>query len=77
MGWVLEVVKMFLYISFPVGMYHYVNQPVFFDEFVIKAKEEYFPPESRKANKMMDDFIREFNASSEKKRLEAMERENK
>ncbi|XP_071639766.1 protein PET100 homolog, mitochondrial-like [Temnothorax longispinosus] len=77
MGWVLEVAKMFLYISFPVGIFHYVNQPAYFDNVVIKAKEEYFPPESRKMNEQMENFIRDFNADVEKKRLDALESGNK
>jgi len=77
MGWVLEVAKMFLYISFPVGIFHYVNQPAYFEKWVIKAKEEYYPPESRQANQQMEDFIHEFNADVEKKRLDALERGNK
>lgn len=76
-GWVLEVVKMFLYISFPVGIFHYVNQPAYFEKYVIKAKKEYFPPESRQANEQMENFIRDFNANFEKNRLEALEHKNK
>lgn len=72
-GWVLEVAKMFLYISFPVGVFHYVNQPAYFEKWVIKAKEEHFPPESRQTYEQMDNFIREFNANVEKKRLDALE----
>jgi len=77
MGWVLEVAKMFLYISFPVGIFHYVNQPAYFEKWVIKAKEEYYPPESRQANQQMENFIQEFNADVEKKRLDALERGSK
>lgn len=72
-----EVAKMFLYISFPVGIFHYVNQPAYFDKWVIKAKEEHFPPESRQANEQMENFIREFNANSEKRRLDALESGNR
>ncbi|XP_025993422.1 protein PET100 homolog, mitochondrial [Solenopsis invicta] len=77
MGWVLEIAKMFLYISFPVGIFHYVNQPAYFEEYVIKAKQEYYPPESRRANEQMENFIRDFNITMEEKRLEAMEMQNR
>jgi len=77
MGWPLEVTKMFLYISFPVGIFHYVNSPAYFEKWVIKAKEEYFPPESRKANEQMENFIRDFNSDIEKKRLDALESRSK
>ncbi|XP_050460025.1 protein PET100 homolog, mitochondrial [Cataglyphis hispanica] len=75
MGWVLEIVKMCLYISFPVGIFHYVNQPAYFDKHVIKAKQEHYPVESKKASEEMENFIRDFNANIEKERLEAMERQ--
>ncbi|CAL1677249.1 unnamed protein product [Lasius platythorax] len=75
MGWILEIAKMSLYISFPVGIFHYVNQPAYFDKWVIKAKEEYYPSESRKAHEEMENFIRDFNANMEKERLDAMEKQ--
>ncbi|XP_070152302.1 protein PET100 homolog, mitochondrial-like [Polyergus mexicanus] len=75
MGWILEVAKMCLYISFPVGIFHYVNQPAYFDKHVIKAKKEHYPPQSKKATEEMENFIRDFNANIEKERLEAMERQ--
>lgn len=73
MGWKLEVAKMFLYISFPVGIFHYVNQPDYFEKYVLKTKEEYFPPVSKQANLEMEKFIFEFNTNAERKRLEEME----
>ncbi|XP_012521284.1 protein PET100 homolog, mitochondrial [Monomorium pharaonis] len=73
MGWMLEVAKMFLYISFPVGIFHYVNQPAYFEEYVIKAKQEYYPPESKQAYEEVENFIRDFNSTMEKKRLDEME----
>jgi len=72
MGWKLEVAKMFMYLSFPVGIFYYVNQPAYFDT-IIKTKQEYFPLESKKASLEVENFIREFNANIEKKRLEEME----
>lgn len=75
MGWILEIAKMSLYISFPVGIFHYVNQPAYFDKWVIQAKKEHYPLESRKANEEMETFIRDFNAHMEKERLETMERQ--
>lgn len=33
-GWKLEVFKMALYMSFPVGMFHYFNQPEYFEKWV-------------------------------------------
>lgn len=35
-GWQLEVAKMALYMAFPVGMFHYFNQPEYFEKWVRK-----------------------------------------
>ncbi|XP_018392291.1 PREDICTED: protein PET100 homolog, mitochondrial [Cyphomyrmex costatus] len=77
MGWVFEVAKMFLYLSFPVGIYHYVNQPAYFDKWVIQAKKEYFPTESKQVYEQMENFIYDFNVNIEKKHLDALERQSK
>lgn len=57
-------------------MFYYINHPIYFEKWVIKTKKEYFPSESRKANEQMENFIRDFNASIEKKHLDAMEKQN-
>ncbi|XP_014477384.1 PREDICTED: protein PET100 homolog, mitochondrial [Dinoponera quadriceps] len=75
MDWKFEIFKMFMYISFPVGIFHYFNQPENFEEMVIKAKKEYFPPQSRQKFEEMDKFIYNYNAKVEKNRLEEMERQ--
>lgn len=33
-GWQLEVAKMAMYMAFPVGMFHYFNQPEYFEKWV-------------------------------------------
>lgn len=75
MGWILEVFRMALYISFPVGIFHFVNHPIYYDKYVIKAKQEHYPPESKQAAEEMNNFIRKFNANIEKERLETLERQ--
>lgn len=35
-GWQLEVGKMAMYMAFPVGMFHYFNQPEYFEKWVRK-----------------------------------------
>ena len=35
-GWQLEVGKMALYMSFPVGMFHWFNNPEYFEKWVRK-----------------------------------------
>jgi len=75
MGWKLETIKMIIYISFPVALFHYFNQPQNFEQWVIDEKKNFFPSESKKHNEKMKTFIREFNSKSEKRRLQEMEME--
>ncbi|EFN77257.1 protein PET100 homolog, mitochondrial [Harpegnathos saltator] len=77
MGWKFEVAKMFMYVSFPVGIFHYFNQPKNYEEWVIKTKKEYFPPLSKQLMEQVDKFIYDFNAEAQKKRLDEMERQYK
>ncbi|XP_018332827.1 protein PET100 homolog, mitochondrial-like [Agrilus planipennis] len=44
--WQLEVGKMAIYLMFPVGLFHYFNQPQYFEEWVTKTKRELYPPEN-------------------------------
>lgn len=41
MGWVLEIVKMGMYVSFPVALFHYFNAPGNIDDDLAKARETY------------------------------------
>lgn len=45
-SWKLEICKMALYVMFPVAMFHYFNQPKYFEEWVIKTKRELYPPDN-------------------------------
>lgn len=40
-GWVLEVFKMTLYVSFPVALFHYFNSPGNIEESLAKTRQEY------------------------------------
>lgn len=74
MGWVLEVSRMFVYISFPVGVFYYVNQPEYFDKYVLKIKKDYYPILSKQRLEEMETFIRDVNVRTEKQRLDEMEK---
>ncbi|KAK3911796.1 Protein PET100-like protein, mitochondrial [Frankliniella fusca] len=41
MGWKLEVVKMGLYVSFPVAMFHYFNSPGNIEDDLHKARADF------------------------------------
>jgi protein PET100, animal type len=45
-GWLLEVGKMTMYMSFPVILFHYFNQPEFYEEWVTSTRRAIYPPEN-------------------------------
>jgi len=45
-GWFLEVGKMAMYMSFPVVLFHYFNQPEFYEEWVTNTRRSIYPPEN-------------------------------
>lgn len=55
-GYWLEISKMALYLSFPVAMFHYFNQPEYFEKWVTQTKREVFPPENKSHAKELDDL---------------------
>ena len=46
-GWKLEIFKMGMYMSFPVGLFWYFNQPEYFEKWVIQTKQQLYPPSNR------------------------------
>lgn len=65
-GWKLEVGKMAMYVTFPVIMFYYFNQPSLFEEWVIKTKREIYPPDNPETRKALEDS---FRLSREKKSI--------
>lgn len=57
-GWKLEVFKMALYVTFPVAMFHYFNQPEYFEEWVVKTKREMYPPINTQAHREFEEALR-------------------
>lgn len=55
-GYWLEIGKMALYLSFPVAMFHYFNQPEYFEKWVTQTKREVFPPENKSNARELDDL---------------------
>lgn len=71
-GWQLEVVKMAVYMMFPVTLFHYFNQPQYYEEYVAKVKKELYPPQSAEMDKLLRekfDKIREQRELDELKTL--------
>lgn len=73
-GWKLEVAKMALYMAFPVGLFHYFNQPQLFENWVIKTKREIYPPDDSPHLIELRKGIKELQQYQELKHLEEMER---
>lgn len=68
-NWKLEVGKMAVYMSFPVVLFHYFNQPAYFEEWVTNTKREIYPPENQKDREAIQQLIRDMR----KKQIRAME----
>ncbi|XP_074643467.1 protein PET100 homolog, mitochondrial-like isoform X2 [Tubulanus polymorphus] len=48
-GWKLEVFKMAMYMTFPIGLFYYFNQPEFFESWMIEKRAELFRHEDPSA----------------------------
>lgn len=61
MGWQLEIVKMALYISFPVGLFHWFNTPGTFTESLQEMRIEYAKQQDLDGKEIYDSFVDEQN----------------
>uniref|UniRef100_A0A6V7LIW0 Uncharacterized protein n=1 Tax=Bracon brevicornis TaxID=1563983 RepID=A0A6V7LIW0_9HYME len=74
-NWQLEAAKMVGYIAFPVGIFHWFNQPDTFTEFSREMKEKYgIPPEEGAREKLLA-AMEEINGEKDKQALDAMEKQ--
>ncbi|XP_044263125.1 protein PET100 homolog, mitochondrial [Tribolium madens] len=73
-SWRLEIGKMALYITFPVAMFHYFNQPELFEEWVVKTRRELYPPENTTQQREFLEAIQKIKAKQEADRIKALER---
>jgi len=44
-NWSLEVFKLAIYVTFPVGMFYFFNQASLFEDWVVQMKRELYPPD--------------------------------
>jgi len=75
MGWQLEIAKMALYMSFPVGCFHYFNQPEYFEKWVIQKKQDLYPKLTNEDKARFEELKQELQESYERKALEAYEKQ--
>lgn len=73
-GWALEVSKMVLYISFPVGMFHYFNQPAYFEKWVTEKKREIYPPEDPKSENEIKNTIKFMRQKRDEEMMKALDK---
>ncbi|XP_037077493.1 protein PET100 homolog, mitochondrial-like [Pollicipes pollicipes] len=74
-GWKLEVFKMGMYMTFPVGLFWYFNQPEYFEKWVIQTKQQLYPPSTKTHRDELETFKKEYHHKKteefEKQLLEA------
>lgn len=72
-SWQLEVGRMILYISFPIGMFHIFNHSESIKEELNNLRDSYYTPEMKKRQMDLKNFIEEFNKENQMKQLKEME----
>jgi len=72
-GWVLEVGKMAMYISFPVAMFHYFNQPEYFEKWVTEKKREIYPPEDKNTDNEIKKAIKMMREKRDREMRQALD----
>ncbi|XP_058458998.1 protein PET100 homolog, mitochondrial [Malaya genurostris] len=72
-GWVLEVGKMAMYMTFPVAMFHWFNQPEYFEKWVTETKRNIFPPENKQYRDDLNECIRSIREKKDIELLNALE----
>lgn len=75
--WKLEVAKMALYISFPIGLFHYFNQPEYFEEWVVKTKRELYPPDNPARRQEFEDTINKIREKQQQSEVASFENNGK
>lgn len=63
--WQLEVIRMCIYMAFPVMCFHYFNLPENYEDKVIQFKREMFPPEKPEIQQKIDNLKRFFQEKRE------------
>lgn len=72
-GWKLEVGKMAMYMMFPVALFHWFNQPEYFEKWVTEKKREIYPPSHLDHHEEIQKAIQENRQKHHEKYLKAME----
>lgn len=73
-GWVLEIAKMGLYLSFPVAAFHVFNAPEYFEKYVIEKKREMYPREDQMYRDEVYQLFRDMNSGNLDSKLKQFEK---
>ena len=76
-NWQLEVAKMCIYMFFPVGCFHYFNQPENFEEWVVRVRREMLYTETKEVRENFRKIVEEFAHEERLKTVEALEASEK
>lgn len=76
-GWKLEIAKMAMYMSFPVAVFYFFNQPQYFEDWVVQMRRELYPPLEKMHGKEIEECIRKIHMRKEKELLRALEEEER
>lgn len=72
-GWKLEVGKMAMYMAFPVALFHWFNQPEYFERWVTSKKREMYPPAHLDHHEEIQDVIYTLRKQEQEKYIKALE----
>lgn len=72
-GWSLEVARMVMYVSFPVAMFHYFNQPEYFEKWVTQKKREIYPPEEKNGKEQLQNLIQQMREKHDQEMFKALD----
>ncbi|KAK0083688.1 hypothetical protein PV325_008402 [Microctonus aethiopoides] len=73
--WHLEIARMILYIGFPVGLFHWFNQPQNFTEYVENTQKEMLSRMQSNTKEIYDEFVGQRNERHDLERIQLMEAE--
>ncbi|XP_076239518.1 protein PET100 homolog, mitochondrial-like [Calliopsis andreniformis] len=71
--WQTEVGRMMLYVSFPVGIFHYFNHGENIEGWLTEQKKKYYPANIAKEKEEFTEYIDKLNRQKQLNQLRRME----
>ncbi|KAH9523682.1 hypothetical protein Btru_040650 [Bulinus truncatus] len=71
--WKLEVFRMAVYTSFPVGLFYVFNQPFFYENWMMEKRDKIFPPSDPKAIQRLEAYKAKIELQRENEWVKAQE----